>query len=265
MFQFFETLSPVWQAFIACTFTFMITSLGASIVFMCKKINQTFLDGLLGLAAGIMLAASFFSLLSPAIEMADNLKMPTVIVVSLSFFLGGLILFIGDNIYNYFAQKKNIKNDKVKRSIMLFFSITMHNIPEGMAIGVAFGSLLYNLDGVTLISALSLALGIGIQNFPEGSAISLPLLRDGNSRLKSFIIGSLSGIVEPISGVIGAILVLKMRFLLPILLSLAAGAIIYVVVEEIIPESQLNKNKDIMAIMTIIGFTIMMFLDVALG
>ena len=265
MFQIFETLSPIWQAFIACMFTFLITSLGSCIVFMCKNVNKTLLDGLLGLAAGIMIAASFFSLIAPAIDMADTLNMPSALVVTVSFLMGGLILFIGDNLYNYFANKKAVKDDKLKRSIMLIFSITMHNIPEGMAIGVAFRSLIYGLDGVTLISALSLAIGIGIQNFPEGSAISLPLYRDGNSKLKAFTIGALSGIVEPISGVIGALLVLKIRVILPILLAIAAGAMVYVVVEEIIPESQLNKNKDLMAIMTIIGFTIMMFLDVALG
>ena len=266
MFQFFETLSPVWQAFFACMFTFLITSLGSSIVFMCRKINQTVLDGMLGLAAGIMIASSFFSLISPAIDMANVLNMPASLIVTISFVLGGLILFVGDNIYSYYLKKEKKEEDnKLKRTIMLIFSITMHNIPEGMAIGVAFGSLVYGLDGVTLLSALSLAIGIGIQNFPEGSAISLPMFRDGHSKIKAFTFGALSGIVEPISGVIGALLVLKIRVILPILLALAAGAMIYVVVEEIIPESQLNKNKDLMAITTIIGFAIMMFLDVVLG
>ena len=160
--------------------------------------------------------------------------------------------------------KKHKKNDN-KRLSLLIFSIIMHNIPEGMAIGVAFGSVIYGLDGATVLSAITLAIGIGIQNFPEGAAISLPMRREGNSRLKSFLIGSLSGIVEPISALLGAILVLKMQVVLPYLLSFAAGAMLYVVIEEIIPESQLNKNKGLIALLTLVGFCIMMILDVALG
>ena len=267
MFDIFENMSPIFQAFLACMFTFGVTSLGAGVVFLCRKINQQLLDGMLGFAAGIMIAASFFSLISPCIDMSYNLGMNASLIVSVGFLIGGLILFVGDNIYNNFLKNihKNQKNESLKRKIMLVFSITLHNIPEGMAIGVAFGSLVYNLDGVTLLSACSLALGIGIQNFPEGGAISLPLFRDGMSKKKAFTIGARSGIVEPISGVIGALLVLKVRTILPVLLAVAAGAMIYVVVEEIIPESQLNKNKDLMAITTIVGFTLMMILDVALG
>jgi Predicted divalent heavy-metal cations transporter len=148
---------------------------------------------------------------------------------------------------------------------MLVSSITLHNIPEGLAVGVAFGSIAYDLSGATLASACLLALGIGIQNFPEGTSVSVPLRREGLSRKKSFLIGQLSGIVEPISGVIGALLVLKIRMMLPFLLSFAAGAMIYVVVEEMIPESQTNEKKDLMAIFTLIGFSIMMILDVSLG
>ena len=148
---------------------------------------------------------------------------------------------------------------------MLISSITIHNIPEGLAVGIAFGSVYYGLTGATTISALLLAIGIGLQNFPEGSAVSIPLLRDGMSKKKAFYYGQLSAIVEPIFGVIGAILVLKVRILLPFFLSFAAGAMIYVVVSELIPESQSNKKKEVMAIFTIIGFTIMMLLDVALG
>ena len=265
MFEIFENSTPVLQAFLACMFTFGVTSLGSGVVFLCKKINQQILDGMLGLAAGIMIAASFFSLLSPAVDMAETLKMNSPLLVSVSFLIGGLILFLGDNICSHYLKKCENNNNSLKRKIMLIFSITLHNIPEGMAIGVAFGSLIYNLDGVTLLSACTLALGIGIQNFPEGGAISLPLYRDGMSKKKAFTIGALSGIVEPISGVIGALLVLHVRTILPILLSIAAGAMIYVVVEEIIPESQLNKHKDLMAITTIVGFTIMMILDIALG
>ena len=162
-------------------------------------------------------------------------------------------------------MKKVKKKSSFKRSLMLIISITLHNIPEGLAVGVAFGSLKYGLDGVTLGSCSLLALGIGLQNFPEGTAVSVPLRREGMSRKKSFFVGQLSGIVEPISGVIGALLVLKVRLLLPFLLAFAAGAMIYVVIEELIPESQTNKRKDLMALFSLIGFSIMMILDVALG
>ena len=148
---------------------------------------------------------------------------------------------------------------------MLISSITLHNIPEGMAVGVAFGSIIYGIDGATLISAWTLALGIGLQNFPEGTAISIPLKREGFSNKKAFLFGCLSGIVEPIAGIIGVLLIIKVRFLMPFLLAFAAGAMIYVVVEEIVPESQTNKKKDLMALFTLIGFSIMMVLDIGLG
>lgn len=222
------------------------------------------MDAMLGLSAGVMLAATFWSLLSPALEMAENLNLTSWIIVSVGVLLGGLLLFTGDKIFDKLTKKKT-NSHSIKRSLMLIFSITLHNIPEGMAIGVAFGSIAYNLNGATLTSAVMLAIGIGIQNFPEGSAVSLPLRREGMSRTKSFFFGVLSGIVEPISAVIGAILVLKVQILLPILLSFAGGAMIYVVVQELIPESQTNKKKDLMALFTILGFLIMMIFDVALG
>jgi ZIP family zinc transporter len=211
-----------------------------------------------------MIAASFWSLLDPAITMANNLNMTSWLIVFIGFFCGGLLLFIGDKFLNIFTKKKKT-NPGYKRIIMLISSITLHNIPEGLVVGVAFGSIIYGLEGNTIASACLLALGIGLQNFPEGTAVSLPIRREGISSKKAFIIGCLSGIVEPISGVIGALVVLKIRTLLPFLLSFAAGAMIYVVVEEIIPESQTNKRKDFMALFTIIGFSIMMILDVALG
>jgi len=223
------------------------------------------MDALLGFSAGVMIAASFWSLLSPAISMAESLNINIYLSVFLGFFSGGLLLFIGDKIYSIFSRKTSISNNKVKRSIMLIFSITLHNIPEGMVVGVAFGSLIYGINGATLASAITLAIGIGLQNFPEGSAVSLPLRREGYSRWKSFFYGQLSGIVEPIAAVIGAILVLRIQTLLPFLLSFAAGAMIYVVVEELIPESQSNKRKDLMALFTLIGFSTMMMLDVLLG
>ena len=207
---------------------------------------------------------SFFSLLNPAMEMANSLNINVWLACSMGFLLGGLFLFISDKIFNkLMAKRKN--NNKIKRVFMLIMSITIHNIPEGLAVGVAFGSLAYHLDGANILSAIILAIGIGLQNFPEGSAVSLPLRRDGYSRFKSFLWGALSGIVEPIAGIIGVILVLKVRLLVPYLLAFAAGAMIYVVIEELIPESQTNKKKDLMAFTSIIGFTIMMILDIALG
>lgn len=264
MVNFFLNLNHVLQALIATLFTFSVTALGAMIVIFFKKINKNFMDAMLGLSGGVMVAASFWSLLSPAIEMANSLNMISWLIVSIGFFSGGLLLFIGDKLFDKIDKNKE-KASSLKRCLMLIFSITLHNIPEGMAVGIAFGSIAYGLEGATVISACVLALGIGIQNFPEGSAVSLPLRREGYSRLKSFLYGSMSGIVEPIAGVLGALLVLKMRFLLPFLLSFAAGAMIYVVVEEIIPESQTNKKKDLMALFTILGFLIMMVLDVMLG
>ena len=265
MIEYFLQLNHVSQSLIATLFTWGVTALGASLVFLFKKVNKNIMDAMLGLAGGVMIAASFWSLLSPAIEMAENLKMISWIVAFFGFFSGGLFLFIGDKIFDKLNNKKQITNNKIKRCLMLIFSITLHNIPEGLAIGVAFGSLAYSLDGATIAAACLLALGIGIQNFPEGTAVSVPLRCEGLSRKKAFFFGQLSGIVEPIAGVLGAILVLKIRLMLPFLLAFAAGAMIYVVVEELIPESQTNEKKDLMALFTLIGFSIMMILDVALS
>ena len=255
-------MSPIFLAFLATLFTWMITALGASIVFFFKKINKTLLDCMLSIAAGVMIAASFWSLLAPSIEMTENLGLNKIIMPALGFISGGLILLIGDKI---FQKKSDNISDKKKRIMMLIFSITLHNIPEGLAVGVAFGSVMYGLEGATILSAIGLAIGIGIQNFPEGTAVSVPLRREGLSRKKAFFYGQLSGIVEPISGVIGALLVLKVRLILPFLLAFAAGAMIYVVAQELIPESQTNKNKSLISICTLIGFAIMMILDVALS
>lgn len=259
MFNWFINLNYVYQALLATLFTYFLTALGSSIVFFFKNISKNIMDAMLGFAAGVMTAASFFSLLSPAIEHAKSLNMTPWLIISIGFFCGGLLLFISDKIFNKLLSKKN------KRILMLVSSITIHNIPEGLAVGIAFGSVFYGLTGATTLSALMLAIGIGLQNFPEGSAVSIPLRRDGMSRNKAFFYGQLSAVVEPIFGIIGAILVLKVRVLLPFFLSFAAGAMIYVVVSELIPESQSNQKKEVMAIFTIIGFTIMMILDVALG
>lgn len=261
------SLNPILQAGLATLFTWGITAIGASLVYFFKQINKNLMDGMLGFAAGVMIAASFFSLIAPAITMAENLKLIPWLVVFFGFFSGGLLLFIGDKIYDVYEKHhpQKEKQFSAKRCIMLVTSITLHNIPEGMAVGVAFGSIIYGLDGATIAAAWTLALGIGLQNFPEGTAVSMPLRREGLSRNKAFFLGQLSGIVEPIAGIIGALLVVKVRILLPFLLAFAAGAMIYVVVEELIPESQTNKKKDLMALFTLIGFSVMMILDIALG
>lgn len=261
MSNFIFNLNPIIQALLATLFTWAVTALGAALVFMFKKIHKNILDSMLGIAAGVMIAASFWSLLSPSIEMANVLKINIVLSVAGGFLSGGLLLFIGDK----FMNKMQNKSSNLKRTLMLIVSITLHNVPEGLAVGVAFGSTLYGLDGATLMSAWTLAIGIGIQNFPEGTAVSVPLRREGFSRNKSFIYGMLSGIVEPIAGVLGALLVLKVRIILPFLLAFAAGAMIYVVIQELIPESQTNENKEVISMCTLIGFTIMMLLDVLLG
>ena len=271
MLTFLEQQSPILLAFFATLFTYSITVIGASIVFLFKKVQKNIMDAMLGFAAGIMIAASFFSLIEPALKMAESLKMIPWIVVTIGFISGGLLLFIGDRIFTKIDKKisknkdENNKTKSLKRCIMLILSITLHNIPEGLAVGVAFGGIAYGIEGATLSSAIMIALGIGIQNFPEGTAVSVPLRREGLSRKKAFFFGQLSGLVEPISGVLGALLVLKVRTLLPFLLSFAAGAMIYVVVEELLPEASKDDKTDICTIGFAVGFAIMMVLDVALG
>ena len=268
MLDFFSNVNPIIGALIATLFTYAVTVLGAALVFFFKKVNKNIMDAMLGFAAGVMIAASFFSLLAPSIEMAESLHMTSWIVATLGFLCGGVLLFIGDKAFDFFAnRKKNVKNNssRLKRCLMLVTSISLHNIPEGMAVGVAFGSLAYNLNGATPLSAILIAIGIGLQNFPEGTAVSVPLRREGLSRGKAFFWGQFSGLLEPIAGVIGALLVIKIRIMLPFLLAFAAGAMIYVVVQELIPESQTNEKKDLMALFTLIGFSVMMILDVALG
>lgn len=251
--------NPILLALIATIFTWFITLLGSSIVYFFKKVNKNVLDIMLSIAAGVMIAASFFSLIEPAIEMSISLGLNKVLMPSIGFICGGLLITLMDKLF-----RKKYSNKK-KRCIMLISSITLHNIPEGLAIGVAFGSIMYGLDGATLSSAIALAIGIAIQNFPEGCAVSMPLRREGMSRGKAFFYGGLSAIVEPISGVIGALLVLKVRIILPFLLAFAAGAMIYVVIKELIPECLTNKHKNLISMFSLIGFTIMMILDVLLG
>ena len=251
--------SCVLMALVATTFTWFITTLGSGIVYFFKKVNKNILDAMLSIAAGVMIAASFFSLLAPSIDMSEKIGLNKVLSTTIGFICGGLLILLMNKIFS-----KKYSNKK-KRCLMLVSSITLHNIPEGLAVGVAFGSIMYNLDGATMASAIALAIGIGIQNFPEGVAVSMPLRRDGLSRGKAFFYGTLSAIVEPISGVIGALLVLKIRIILPFLLAFAAGAMIYVVIEELIPECMTNKNKGFISMCSIVGFGIMMVLDVLLG
>ncbi len=260
MIDFYINSSVYIQVLIATLMTWAITTLGAALVFFFKKVNGTILDAMLGLSAGVMIAASFFSLLNPAIEEANAIGLNAALVLTVGFLVGSVILIISDNFFSkMLSKRKNAKG--IKRSLMLMISITLHNIPEGLAIGVAFGSIASKTT--SLMGAFMLAVGIGIQNFPEGSAISLPLRRENFSRFKSFIYGTLSGIVEPIAGVVGCLLVMYVKNILPFFLSFAAGAMIYVAVSELIPESQNNKCKNLMSFFTLLGFTIMMLLDVA--
>jgi len=268
--EWFKSLNPVLQALLATCFTWFLTALGSSLVFFFKSINRKILDGMLGFAAGVMIAASFWSLLAPAIEMAEESALPAWVPATVGFLLGGIFLRIIDKILPHLhmgfpmEEAEGVKTSW-HRNVLLVLAITLHNIPEGLAVGVAFGALGHNLPSATLAGAVALAMGIGIQNFPEGTAVSVPLRREGMSRIKSFWYGQLSGIVEPIFGVIGALAVLWMRSLLPYALSFAAGAMIFVVVEGLIPESQLEKNTDIATMGAMVGFAVMMTLDVALG
>jgi len=266
----FSGLSPIIQALLATLFTWAVTGAGAGLVFFFKTINRKILDGMLGFAAGVMIAASYWSLLAPAIEMAEASNVPAWFPATTGFLLGGFFLWIVDKLLPHLHL--GFPNEDVegihttwRRSILLVLAITLHNIPEGLAVGVAFGALAADLPSATLAGAVALAMGIGIQNFPEGAAVSVPLRREGISRLKSFWYGQLSGAVEPVAGVIGATAVIVMRPILPYALSFAAGAMIYVVVEELIPESQLQKNTDIATMGAMFGFAVMMTLDVALG
>lgn len=264
------TLDPVLQALVATLFTWFVTALGASTVFVFKTINKKVLNGMLGFAAGVMIAASFWSLLAPAIAMAEEAGMVAWVPAVVGFLAGGLFLWLVDIIMPHLHIGPQEEPEGVKtgwkRSVLLVLAITLHNIPEGLAVGVAFGAVASNFPMASLTGAIALALGIGLQNFPEGAAVSVPLRREGLSRLKSFVYGQASGIVEPIAGVLGALAVVVMKPLLPYALSFAAGAMIYVVVEELIPEAQQEKHhSNVGTIGAMLGFAIMMLLDVALG
>lgn len=260
----------IFLAFLAGLFTWAMTAFGASFVFLFKSINTKIYAVMLGFAAGIMLAAAFWSLLMPAIEMAkSNGTIPWVPAAG-GFLLGGIFLRIMDMVIPHlhlgasYSEREGPKTG-LKRSWLMIFAVTLHNIPEGLAVGVAFGALASSSDTVTLMIPLTLALGIGLQNIPEGFAVSAPLRAEGFSRSKSFLLGQLSGSVELLGAIIGAAIASQMTTILPYALSFAAGAMIYVIIEELIPESQQSKHSDLATVATMVGFVVMMILDVALG
>ena len=261
MIDFFLELNPIIQALIATLFTWFVTFLGAFIVCFFKKINVRVLDLMLGFASGVMIAASFWSLLSPSIELSEKLGHIKWLLPSLGFIGGGIFVILADK---FLDKIMNNKNESKKRSILLVTAVTLHNIPEGLAVGVAFGGVLAGIPEASIISACLLAIGIGLQNFPEGAAVSLPLRREGYSIKKCLFYGQASGIVEPISGVLGALLAIKVQSILPFLLAFSAGSMIGVVGAELIPESTKN-HKNTATIGLLLGFMIMMILDVALG
>ncbi|MFW6103026.1 MAG: ZIP family metal transporter [Chloroflexota bacterium] len=265
----FATLHPVVQALIATCFTWGLTALGASGVFLTRELKRSTLDLMLGFAGGVMIAASFWSLLAPAIEMAEDGPLPAWIPAVIGFLLGGAFIRSIDMVLPHLHLRAPIDeaegiSTSWRRSTLFILAITLHNIPEGLAVGVAFGALAAGIQEATLPAAMTLALGIGIQNFPEGLAVSVPLRREGFGRLRSFWYGQLSGMVEPIAGVLGAAAVIIVRPLLPYALAFAAGAMIFVVIEEVIPESQ-RGNVDLATLGGMLGFAVMMTLDVALG
>ncbi len=261
----FENLHPAIQALIATTFTWGITALGALIVCFFKEMNRKVLDTVLGFSAGVMIAASFWSLLSPSLELSKELGYIEWLLPTIGFVSGGLFVLLSDKFLDkVLRSKRSMSKASLKRSILLVSAITIHNIPEGMAIGVAFGGIASGIPGMTLIGAVMLAVGIGIQNLPEGAAVSLPLRSEGFSKSKAFMIGQASALVEPISAVIGVLLVVSIRSMLPFLLSFAAGAMIIVVARELLPES-VKENKNLSTLGVVCGFVLMMILDVALG
>jgi len=266
----FADLNHVLQALLATCFTWSVTALGAAVIFFFKDVNRRLLDGMMGFAAGVMIAASIWSLLIPAIEMTRASTLPAWLPATAGFLAGGIFLWCIDQILPHLhvgfpMEDAEGVHTSWQRSTLLVLAITLHNIPEGLAVGVAFGAIDAELSSASLAGAMALAIGIGLQNFPEGTAVAAPLRREGMSRMRSFLYGQLSGLVEPVAGVIGAAAVIMAQAILPYALAFAAGAMIYVVVEELIPESQLDKNTHIATMGVMLGFTVMMVLDVALG
>jgi ZIP family zinc transporter len=266
----FEGLDPVVAALLATTFTWLVTAAGAAVVFLFKDLSRRWLDGMLGFTGGVMIAASYWSLLAPSIDMSERMGMIPWLPPAVGFALGALFLYVLDKYIphlhiNFDPKLSEGPRTDWRRSTLLILAITLHNIPEGLAVGVLFGGVAAGIPEATIGGAVALAVGIGLQNFPEGIAVSMPLRRLGLSRRRSFFYGQLSAIVEPLAGVVGAVAVLWMQPLLPYALAFAAGAMIYVVIEEVIPETQLDAHTDIATLGFIGGFIVMMVLDVGLG
>jgi ZIP family zinc transporter len=268
--KWFLSQHVVLQALVATLFTYGVTALGAGTVFFFKTINRKVLDGMLGFAGGVMIAASFWSLLEPSIAMAEASGGIPWVPAVVGFLLGGAFLRMADRLMPHLHIESAMKDAEgpktnLSRSILLVLAITLHNIPEGLAVGVGFGAAAAGIPGAGLAGAFSLALGIGLQNFPEGAAVSIPLRRDGMSRRRAVWYGQMSGLVEPVAGVLGAALVYYIQPILPYALAFAAGAMIFVVAEEVIPESQSAGNEHIATLGLMLGFALMMALDVGLG
>lgn len=266
----FESLHPTLQALLAGLFTWGVTALGAALVFWYRQINRLLLDGMLGFSGGVMLAASYWSLLAPAIEIASHGPLPAWLPPTIGFLLGGAVLWVFDRALPHLhlgfpLDEAEGPKTSLRRAVLLVTAITLHNIPEGLAVGVAFGGVIAGSHSTSLSAAVALAIGIGLQNFPEGVAVAMPLRAEGMSRWKSFWYGQLSATVEPVAAVIGAAAVVAAAPILPYALSFAAGAMIYVVVEELIPEAHREGNVDLATVSLMAGFTVMMVLDVALG
>jgi ZIP family zinc transporter len=269
--EYFKSIDPVLAAFYATCFTWFLTAAGAGLVFFFKTLHRGVLDAMLGFTGGVMVAASFWSLLAPSIEMSETMypSMPWM-PAAVGFFLGAIFLFLLDKLMphlhiNFGEEESEGLKTQWHKTTLLVLAITLHNIPEGLAVGVLFGAASLGMPDATIAGAVALAVGIGIQNFPEGFAVAMPLRRNGVSRWKSFWYGQLSAIVEPIFGVLGAIAVIYMQPILPFALAFAAGAMIYVVVEEVVPETQRDKYTDVAVLGFIGGFLVMMILDVSLG
>ncbi|MFH2035365.1 MAG: ZIP family metal transporter [Candidatus Zixiibacteriota bacterium] len=268
--EWFSGIHPVMQALVATLFTWFMTAAGAALVFPVKTLNKKVLDSMLGFAAGVMIAASYWSLLAPAIEMSESSGSIPWVPAVVGFLSGAVFLRLVDRVLPHLhlgmptSEAEGIKT-QWQRTTLLVLAITLHNIPEGLAVGVAFGAVAAGLPSANLAGAIALAIGIGIQNFPEGTAVSIPLRRENFSRMRAFWYGQLSGVVEPIAGVLGAALVLFAQPILPYALAFAAGAMIFVVIEELVPESQTGGHSHAATMGTMIGFAVMMLLDVALG
>lgn len=270
MIPWFISFSPTIQALFAGLFTWAVTAFGAAVVFGCSQINRKFLDAMLGFSGGVMLAASYWSLLAPAIRISEHGPFPVWFPPATGFLMGGATLWCLDKLLPHLhlgfpLEEAEGPRTSFQRAILLVTAITLHNIPEGLAIGVAFGGVMSGVPSTSLSAAITLTIEIGLQNFPEGVAVSMPLRADGLSRWKSFWYGQLSAAVEPIAAITGAWAVIMVAPVLPFALSFAAGAMVFVVVEELIPESHRNGNVDLSTLSLMIGFTVMMVLDVAMG